>query len=496
MEYRATTASLRNHPLPAWYEDAKLGIFIHWGLFSVPAWAPTSGEVTKVIAEQGWKAWFTNNAYAEWYLNTMRIAGSPTERYHAATYGELPYAGFAPLFNRAVRDWDPAPFANVLREAGARYAVLVTKHHDGFTLWPSRQPNPNHPGFHAERDLVGDLSSAVRAQGMAMGLYYSGGLDWTFKHPVIEDITDMINCIPQDSAYIAYADGHWHELIERYQPAVLWDDIGYPYKANVRQLFAEYYNHCPNGVINDRFTQPVINDVTKKFWTSRTGQWLFTRLLQSKPKARGSSKPRFPNLVHYDFTTPEYASYKGIMPYKWEATRGLGFSFGYNRDEGPDKTLSVSELVHFLVDVVSKNGNLLLNIGPMADGTIPPIQLERLQGLGQWLAVNGEAIYSTRPWRRSEGAVQEGPAVRFTCCGEKLYAILLGMPGRDTVVLEHLAAIPTSQVRLLGHSEPLTWSMEKGGLRVMLPPEVKPAPAIALAITPQPQWTGPTEDGK
>ena len=135
MEYRATTASLRNHPMPAWYEDAKLGIFIHWGLFSVPAWAPTSGEVTKVIAEQGWKAWFTNNAYAEWYLNTMGIAGSPTARYHAATYGTMPYEGFMPLFNEAVRNWDPDPFANALREAGARYAVLVTKHHDGFTLW-------------------------------------------------------------------------------------------------------------------------------------------------------------------------------------------------------------------------------------------------------------------------------------------------------------------------------------------------------------------------
>ncbi|MHB9031597.1 MAG: alpha-L-fucosidase, partial [Anaerolineae bacterium] len=228
MQYRPTAASVTRHPLPNWFEDAKLGIFIHWGLFSVPAWAPPSGEITHIIKEQGWKAWFTNNAYAEWYLNTMRIEGSPTSTYHAAKFNRMPYEGFVPMFNEAARAWDPAQMAGILQNAGAKYVVLVTKHHDGFNLWPSAQPNPYRQGYHAQRDIVGELSSAVRAAGMTMGLYYSGGLDWTFKHPVITDIAELINCIPQSADYIAYADAQWRELIERYLPAVLWNDIGYP----------------------------------------------------------------------------------------------------------------------------------------------------------------------------------------------------------------------------------------------------------------------------
>ncbi|MCE5257738.1 MAG: alpha-L-fucosidase [Chloroflexi bacterium] len=485
MRYQPTAASVSQHPLPEWFDDAKLGIFIHWGLFSVPAWAPPCGEVTKIVKEQGWKAWFTNNAYAEWYLNTMRIEGSPTALHHAATYGHIPYEGFVPMFNEAARKWNPIAMAGAIKNAGAQYVVLVTKHHDGFTLWPSGQHNPYKSGYHAERDIVGELSTAVRAAGMTMGLYYSGGLDWTFKHPVITDIADLIACIPQSQDYIAYADGQWRELIERYQPAVLWDDIGYPQAADVPRLFADYYNRCPEGLINDRFVQHKLGGSSAQFWSSPLGRWLLGRLAGHGIKHKMSAKPRVANLVHYDFSTPEYATHDQIMPYKWEATRGLGFSFGYNRDEGPEKTLSVRELVHFLVDVVSKNGNLLLNIGPMADGAIPPIQMERLEGLGAWLKANGQAIYGTRPWITAEGVTEGGLQVRFTRRAETLYAILLGAPG-GTALLHGLQTAPGSVVRLLDWGQPLTWVQEEHGLRVVFPPNLTESPAYSLAISPLP----------
>jgi len=129
-----------------------------------------------------------------------------------------------------------------------------------------------------------------------------------------------------------------------------------------------------------------------------------------------------------DYTTPEYSKYDKITPKKWEACRGLGFSFGYNRAEGPEQVIAPDKLVALLVDIVSKNGNLLLDVGPEADGTIPPVQLSRLQALGSWLQQNGEAIYGTTPWARASGATADGTDIRFTRKGAVLYAILLGQP--------------------------------------------------------------------
>lgn len=477
--YRPTLRSLRRHSLPPWFDGAKLGIFVHWGPYSVPAWAPPTGNFQAVVARQGWTYWFAHNPYAEWYGNSVRIEGSPTHRHHVATYGaDFTYEQFAPLFDQAAARMDPTFWADLFARAGARYVVLTAKHHDGFLLWPSAHPNPHRPDYHATRDLVGEVTQAVQARGLRMGLYYSGGLDWTFNPGPIRDVVDLFTTIPQSAGYVRYADSHWRELIARYQPAVLWNDIGYPAVANVKRLFADYYNAVPDGVINDRFVQLRIPD-----------NRLVKALLRLAARLALQTGGGAPAGVHFDFRTFEYPSYKKIVRRKWEATRGLGYSFGYNRQERPEHMLSVEELVHLFVDIVSKNGNLLLNVGPAADGTIPPAQQERLLGLGDWLAVNGEAVFDTRPWRRAEGRTTDGMAIRFTQKGAALYAILLGTPRSPRIAVESLTAVPATSVHLLGRDEPLPWTQDDSRLAIALPERLPPSPAHALRIVPQPQWT-------
>ena len=165
MQYEPNYESLKQHPVPEWFHDAKLGIFIHWGLFSVPAWAPPAGDLNEIIEREGPEAWFSKNPYAEWYMNSLRFQNGPTRQHHAETYGEdFAYDAFASMFNEAIAQWQPEPWAKLFAQIGARYVVLVTKHHDGFLLWPSDHPNPFKQGYQSTRDLVGELTSAVREQ--------------------------------------------------------------------------------------------------------------------------------------------------------------------------------------------------------------------------------------------------------------------------------------------------------------------------------------------
>jgi alpha-L-fucosidase len=173
-----------------------------------------------------------------------------------------------------------------------------------------------------------------------------------------------------------------------------------------------------------------------------------------------------------------------ITEFKWETCRGLGYSFGYNQLEGPEHTISEEALVHLLVDIVSKNGNLLLNVGPKADGSIPEIQLARLRALGKWLAANGEAIYGTRPWKRAEGTTAEGIAVRFTRKGDVLFAILLGTPPGRSVTIRSLAVGRGARVSLLGTPGTIAYEAVAGDLKIQFPHALSPAPAHALKIEP------------
>jgi alpha-L-fucosidase len=453
--YAPTLASLDTHPLPRWFDDAKFGIMVHWGIFTVPAWAELvidPGEwlcCGKLLEPPSFgREFFTHIPYVEWYPNTILIPGSPAQAHHAATYGaDFPYEAFRPQFEAAATAWSGEAWAELFRTAGARYVVLVTKHHDGFALWPTNVPHPTRPGWNLSRDVVGELDAAVRRRCLRMGLYYSGGFDWSVKQGPVQTAIDALTVAPNTPEYIAYADGQYRELIARYHPAVLWNDITYPAGADVLGLFADYYNAIPDGVVNDRFTI-------------------------------------IPGLTHHDYSTPEFSLPADISPTKFETVRGMGRGFGYNRNETDADLESADGLIHLLVDVVSKNGNLLLNVGPMADGSVPIEQVTRLAAIGAWLDVNGEAIFGTRPWTRSAGVLADGTPVRFTASrdGLTVYATVLGSPAAGTIVLRDAPA-PVTQVRLLGSAAPPSWTPVGSDLEITIPSGVPPAAAYVFALS-------------
>jgi len=480
--YEPTLESLKQHPIPDWFKDAKFGIMISWGLYSIPAWAVPCGPQPEVAKKKGYRYVYRNNPYAEFYWNSQKIKGSPTRQFHIQNYGkQFAYPEFAEQFNAAAERWDPGAWAGQFCRIGARYVVLVTKHHDGFLLWPSRTPNPHRPDFHTRRDVVGELAEAVRARGLHMGLYYSGGPDWWFEPRTIADEIDFIQAIPQSPEYVDYVNRHWHELFEKYQPSILWNDIGFPVGLDVKALYADYYNQIPDGVINDRAFQADL----RKLAASAPGHLLIRILLKLAMKSLSSGKPI--KGLHADFRTPEYTTINRLTDVKWEATRGLGYSFGYNRNETAEHMLSVEQLVRMLVDIVSKNGNLLLCVGPAADGSIPGLQMERLNGLGDWLSINGEAIFDTHPWTTADSKTTDGTPVRFTVKGDHLYTILLGTPSQREIRFPSLDFAPGTTIQLLGHPADLTVTHGDGQTIIHLPELPVPSPAHTLKISPIPE---------
>ncbi|MFL6206750.1 MAG: alpha-L-fucosidase [Acidimicrobiales bacterium] len=434
-------------PLPAWYDDAKLGIFVHWTAAAVPAFAPVNESPFDVAAEGGWEEAMRLSPYTEWYQNSIAIEGSPAARHHAEVHGDRPYDDFVETFLDGHAGWQPDPWADLFQAAGARYVVLVTKHHDGVLLWPSATANPRKDRWGSERDIVGDLAEAVRARGLRFGTYYSGGLDWSFGGLPMRDFQQMLAAIPQTDEFEAYVRAHWHELIDRYRPDVLWADIGSPAALDLRALFERYYAAVPDGVINNRFD-----------WMGQTA-----------------------GAVHADFVTPEYST-KGSRSRKWESTRGIGTSFGYNRQEDESSYLSAFQLVRMFVDIVANGGNLLLNVGPNADGTIPFVQAQRLLALGWWLRGNGDAIYGTRPWSRTDGETGDGLDVRYTARADEVFAIVCGTPDTNVVELD-LAPATGATVHLLGHDAALPWEPTVSGCRVVLPVRPADTPAFALRLS-------------
>lgn len=438
--YEADWESLDARPAPEWWVDARFGVFIHWGVYSVPAFSKV-GE------------------YAEWYWHALTQEQPAYVAFHNRVYGsDFAYQDFAPLFKAEL--YDPAQWADVFKRAGIQYVVLTSKHHDGFTLWPSAEANRswgrpwNSVDAGPGRDLLGELTEAVRAEGLKMGIYYSL---YEWYNPLYRADPALFvekHYIPQ-----------FKDVVTRYKPAVIFADGEWEHEDELwrsEEVVAWLYNESPvrdEVMINDR-------------WGKSTRHH------------------------HGGYFTTEYGSGLPDATHPWEENRGMAYSYGYSRTENIGDYNSAQELTLMLIDIVSRGGNFLLDIGPTADGRIPVIMQERLLQMGDWLAVNGEAIYGTRPWKTtaqwSEGEVVDaergaykvrydileltvdpppGRAVKevfFTRKADTLYAITPRWP-HERLVLKDVRATDGAVVHLLGHADALRWQQDGADLVIEVP---------------------------
>ena len=374
--------------LPSWYRAAKLGIFVHWGPYSVPAWAEPTGEMGAADPDE----WFAHNAYAEWYANTIRIDGSPAQAHHREVHGGAPYDDFLDLWH--AEEFDPDELMALVASTGARYFIPTTKHHDGIPLWDAPGTgtrNTVHRG--PKQDLIERFAVATKAAGLKFGVYYSGGLDWgVTDYPPIDNGPEEegVPDRPVDAEYADYAYEHVRDLIDRYSPEILWDDIDWPDAGkeegprSLIALFEYFYDRIPTGVVNDRWGE-----------------------------------------THWDYRTSEYQEGRGLEGAEpWENTRGIGRSFGHNQLEDETNTLDGPSAIKHFVDVVSRGGNLLLNIGLTAAGAVPPLQRATLEALADWNGLNGVAVFDSSPLEPSIGTPSEQPWVRWTRTGDLAHAFI------------------------------------------------------------------------
>jgi alpha-L-fucosidase len=461
-QFEATWTSLDQRPTPQWYLDAKFGIFIHWGVYSVPAWG-------------------VPRSYAEWYWNNMadRKDTNAWWQFHRANYGpNFDYAQFAPLFRAEL--FNPDQWADLFARSGAKYIVPTSKHHEGFALWPSAEASKtwgrpwNSVETGPRRDLMGDLKQAVEKRGIRFGFYYSL-YEW-FNPLWLKDRPRYVteHMVPQ-----------FKDVVTRYQPAVIFSDGEWDMTSkewNSEALLAWLFNDSPCReyvVVNDRWGK------------------------DSRHK-------------HGSYYTTEYGAGMKDDAHPWEENRGMGFSYGYNRAETIDDYRPARELVLVLVDLVSRGGNFLLDIGPTGDGRIPVIMQQRLVEIGDWLKVNGDAIYGTRfagrdcQWSDGKRPGQEygefkvkydlmdqigtqpkaGVAVKqafFTRKGDAVFAITPYWPG-EKLVLRNVRLGAGGTVSLLGVPGTLPHKVVGNNVEIQIAPmtseRVPALHAYAFKLTP------------
>jgi alpha-L-fucosidase len=422
-QYQPTWESIDKRPVPTWFTDAKFGIFIHWGLYSVPSWAPTDKNL------------HVYSKYAEWYwyrfLSDTGAVGKAFRYYHNTTYGEqFKYQDFADQFRAEL--FKPDQWADLFTASGAKYVVLTSKHHEGFTLWPSRESwNWNSVDVGPHRDLAGDLIKAVKAKGLRMGYYYSL-YEW-FSPLYKTDVNRYVNehMLPQ-----------MKDLVNRYHPDIFWTDGEWDHPSHVwksTEFLAWLYNESPVK------EQVVVNDRWGKETRSKHGGIYTTEY----------------DLVHDANTSGS------TIEHPWEECRGIGSSFGLNRAETLDDYSTSEQLIHVLIDKVARGGNLLLDIGPAADGTIPVIMQQRLLDMGQWLKVNGEAIYGTTSWKQAP----KKENIFFTKKGNAIYVLCTKFP-TAAIVVENIGSF--KNVSMLGYKGVVKATANSGKLTIT-PPVITPA---------------------
>ena len=456
--------SLGHYQVPAWFRDAKFGIFIHWGIYSVPAWGN------------------------EWYSRNMYVQGSPAYEHHIATYGpqsKFGYKDFIPMFK--AEKFDAEAWAELFRRAGAKYIVPVAEHCDGFPMYASDLTQWNAARMGPKRDVIAELARAARKQGLHFGAsshraehwwWYDGGakFDSDVKDPRYAglygpaqpmslpgetsdkepDPDHLEKWLPPDKAFLDDWLGRTTEIIDKYHPELLYLDwwAGQPaFQPSLQRLAAYYYN--------------------------RAALWKQGVVLTYK-------QHDFPeNAAVLDIERGKLDSLR-LLPWQTDTSISIK-SWGYVKD---DQYRDARSLIDELVDVVSKNGNLLLNIGPKPDGTIPEEAQRVLLQIGNWLRVNGEAIYGSRPWLVfGEGPTQDADStakgkdikaytaedIRFTTKGQRLYAIALGWPTSGKLTIHMLwkgtpyLRKPIAGIELLGTSGELHWEQTSTGLVIDLP---------------------------
>jgi alpha-L-fucosidase len=468
--FQPSWKSLSKYQCPEWFRDAKFGIFIHWGVYSVPAFG---------------SEWYPRHMYDDtinWGLNYYA--------YHVKNYGtpdKFGYKDFIPLFTADKFNADQ--WVDLFKKAGAKYIVPVAEHHDGFAMYNTSLSRWNAASMGPKMDIIGELADASRKQGLIFGLSSHRLEHWWFMNkgrniqsdvndPQFEDFygpaTPMDPFVAEKRVPISTEFmNDWllrcTELVDKYHPQVFWFDwyIEQPEMEPYRKSFASYYYNHAN-------------------------QWGKEVVINYKDQA-------FPeNVAVYDI---ERGSSKATKKYPWQTDTSIGKkSWGYIKDE---ENKTPNEIIDALIDIVSKNGNLLLNIGPRPDGTITPEQTNVLLAIGKWLDVNGEAIYGTRPWIISGEGPTESPAeniqfneysnkpytaqdIRFTTKGDALFAICLDIP-KEPVKIKTLGltADPDRKIKniqLLGSTEIIKWSQKKEALKIDLPKSIPCENAIAFKI--------------